>query len=129
MIIETYHWIIFNSAIIILLVFDLWYFHRNPRHIGLKEALLTSLGWVTLALLFNGWVYYQLGNESGLNFFTGYLLELSLSIDNLFIFLLVFSHFRVPAELKHYVLFYGILGAIFMRAILIWAGVVLVQNF
>ncbi len=126
---ELYHWVIFNLMIIGLLILDLWYFHRDPHAITIKEALLTSVAWISLALLFNLWIYYSFGQEMALNFFTGYLLEKSLSLDNLFIFLLIFSHFKVPKDLKHHVLFYGILGAIVMRATLILGGVVLVNLF
>jgi tellurite resistance protein TerC len=127
--ITTSHWIIFNVLIAILLTLDLWYFHRRPHSLGIKEALLTTLGWIALALGFNGWIYYRFGSEPALNFLTGYLLEESLSLDNLFVFLLIFSQFRVPKDLKHRVLFYGILGAVFMRAILIWGGIELIHYF
>ena len=126
---EIHHWVIFNLIILTLLMIDLWYAHRNPHRIELKEALMMTSGWVGLALLFNAWIYWKWGGEAALTFLTGYLLEESLSIDNLFIFLLIFSYFNVPETAKHKVLFYGILGAIVMRAVLILGGIALVQHF
>lgn len=123
------HWISFNLIIGILLGIDLWKSYRNPHSIKVKEALLFSAGWITLALLFNLWIYFTFGSKPAFDFLTGYLLEKSLSIDNLFIFLLIFSYFKVPSQAKHLVLFYGVLGAIVMRALLIWAGIALVEHF
>lgn len=123
------HWIGFNLLILALLGIDLWRFFRHPHRIGIQEALLTSVGWICLALLFNGWIYLTFGFQPALDFFTGYLLEKSLSIDNLFVFLLLFTHFNVPETAKHPVLFYGILGAIVMRALLIWGGIALIGYF
>lgn len=127
--VNIYHWICFNVIIIGLLAFDLWRFFRHPHSIEIKEALYTSAGWIFLAFLFNIWIYFRFGVQPGLDFFTGYLLEKSLSIDNLFIFLLLFSHFKVPETAKHEVLFYGVLGAIVMRALLIWGGITLIHYF
>jgi tellurite resistance protein TerC len=126
---ELYHWVIFNCLIIGLLFLDLWYFHRKPHIPPISESLLITAIWIALALLFNGWIYQAFGSEAALSFLTGYLLEKSLSIDNLFLFLLIFSRFRVPEELKHHVLFFGILGAIVMRALLIWGGITLIHYF
>ncbi|MCE2983324.1 MAG: TerC family protein [Parachlamydia sp.] len=127
--VDLFHWVIFNAVIFCLLGFDLWLFYRNPHSIKFKEAIITSIGWIFLALCFNVWLYFSFGSDPALKFLTGYLLEKSLSVDNLFIFLLVFSHFKVPDDCKHRVLFYGVLGAIIMRGLLIWAGVALVSNF
>jgi tellurite resistance protein TerC len=126
---SIFHWLTFNIVIVILLMIDLWNAHRHPHRTELKEALILTAGWIVLALLFNGWIYWQWGPEVALTFLTGYLLEKSLSIDNLFVFLLIFSYFNVPETAKHKVLFYGILGAIVMRALLILGGVALVQAF
>jgi len=123
------HWIIFNFSILFLLGLDLWYFYIKPHSISVKEALLTSLGWISLALLFNVWIYIEYGTDPAIQFLAGYLLEKSLSVDNLFIFLLIFSHFKVPDNSKHIVLFYGILGAVIIRALLIWGGIELISNF
>jgi tellurite resistance protein TerC len=129
MAVSLYHWIIFNVLILILLAIDLFRFYRNPHPISVKEALLSSAGWIFLALLFNFWIYVTFGAEPALAFLTGYLVEESLSVDNLFIFLVIFSHFQVPETAKHQVLFYGVLGAIVMRALLIWAGILLIKSF
>lgn len=127
--VNVYHWAWFNCVILFLLGFDLWRFFRHPHSIGIKEALITSAGWIFLAVIFNIWIYFHFGLQPALDFFTGYLLEKSLSIDNLFIFLLLFSHFKVPDSAKHEVLFYGVLGAIVMRALLIWGGITLIHYF
>lgn len=123
------HWIGFTLIILTLLGIDLYRFYRHPHAIGLKEALITSAGWIFLAFLFNGWIYITFGSQPALEFLTGYLVEESLSIDNLFIFLLLFSHFKVPENAKHQVLFYGVLGAIVMRGLLIWGGITLIHHF
>lgn len=119
----------FNLIIFTLLGFDLYRSYRNPHRIDIKEAIITSCIWISLAFLFNGWIYLTLGSSAALDFLTGYLIEKSLSIDNLFIFILIFAHFKVPEQAKHLVLFYGVLGAIIMRALLIWAGIELVGHF
>lgn len=123
------HWIVFNLVVIGLLAADLFYFHRYPHRVGLKEALITSAGWISIALLFNLWIYLGYGKEPALAFLTGYLLEASLSVDNLFVILIIFSHFQVPASARHGVLFWGILGAIVMRAGLIAGGLFLISHF
>ena len=129
MTVTLYHWISFNLLILVLLGIDLWRSYRNPHSISVKEALWTSFGWISLALFFNGWIYFTFGPGPALDFLTGYLVEESLSVDNLFIFLLIFAHFKVPETAKHHVLFYGVLGAIVMRGLLIWAGIALVERF
>jgi tellurite resistance protein TerC len=104
-------------------------FHRKAHVVKIKEALIWSAVWITLALLFNLGIYFWRGEVAALEFLTGYLLEKSLSVDNLFVFLLIFSYFRVPALYQHKVLFWGILGALIMRAIFIAAGVTLITKF
>lgn len=122
-------WILFNIAIIGLLVFDLCYLNRRLTAMTLKEALLACSFWVGLSLLFNIGIYFTRGWEDALSFLTGYLIEYTLSIDNLFVFLLIFQYFQVPREYMHKVLFLGILGAIVMRACFILIGVFLVQKY
>ncbi|MBM3836518.1 MAG: TerC family protein [Verrucomicrobia bacterium] len=112
-----------------MLALDLGVFHRKTRAVGMKEALMWSGLWVALALLFNAGVWHWRGGEKGLEFLTGYLVELSLSVDNLFVFLLIFAYFKVPAQYQHKVLFWGILGALAMRAVFIAAGVTLLHRF
>jgi tellurite resistance protein TerC len=124
-----YHWLGFNLLILFILGIDLWRFIRHPHAVTIKEALLASVGWIAIALLFNIWIYFSFGLQPALDFFTGYLLEKSLSIDNLFIFLILFAHFKVPETAKYQVLFYGVLGAILMRALLILGGIALIQSF
>lgn len=122
-------WIGFHVLIGLLLLLDLGVFHRKKHAIPLKEAVLWSGFWICLALLFNGLIYAVDGPEKALEFFTGYVVEKSLSVDNLFIFLVIFSHFRVPSKYQHTVLFAGIVGALIMRLTLILVGVTLVHYF
>jgi tellurite resistance protein TerC len=123
-------WILFNLFVLAMLVLDLGIFHHRPGHtIKFREAVGWSVMWVVLAALFAVLVYFWHGRTPTLEFVTGYVIELSLSIDNLFVFLLIFRYFRVPGEYQHRVLFWGILGALVMRAIFILAGVKLIQRF
>ncbi len=112
-----------------MLVIDLWVFHRTARVIKVREALIWTAFWIALALIFNLGVYFWWGSESALAFLTGYLIEKSLSIDNIFVFLLIFSYFGVPSAYQHRILFWGILGALVMRAVFIVAGVMLIEKF
>ncbi|MFH1260208.1 MAG: TerC family protein [Elusimicrobiota bacterium] len=122
-------WIGFAVFVVLLLVLDLGVFNRRPHEIKVKEALIWSAIWIATALVFNLGVYYLCGSDAALKFFTGYLIEKSLSVDNLFVFLLIFSYFRVPAVYQHKILFYGIIGAVFMRTIFILAGIALINMF
>jgi tellurite resistance protein TerC len=125
---ETILWIVFGIVIPVMLGLDLAVFHRKDHVIKLKEALFWSSVWISLALLFNLGVYLLVGHEKALNFLTGYLVEESLSVDNLFVFMLIFSYFSVPAAYQHRVLFWGIMGAIVMRAIFIVTGLTLLAK-
>jgi tellurite resistance protein TerC len=122
-------WIIFSLFIGILLILDLAVFHKEDRDIGFKEAVFWSLFWISLALIFNIGIYLTKGLEPALSFLAGYLVEESLSVDNLFVFLLIFKYFKVPHNLYHRVLFWGIVGALVMRAVFIGAGLYLIENF
>jgi len=122
-------WIVFNIFVLAMLTLDLGIFHRKAHEVKVKEALVWSFVWIGLALLFNVGVYFWQGPQTALEFLTGYLIEKSLSVDNIFVFLLIFSYFRVPALYQHKVLFWGILGALIMRAVFIVAGVALIQKF
>ena len=122
-------WIGFGVFVLAMLALDLGVFHRKSHTVGMKEALTWSGVWVALALLFNAAVWHWRGHDKGLEFLTGYLVELSLSVDNLFVFLLIFAYFKVPVQYQHKVLFWGILGALLMRAVFIAAGVTLMQKF
>ena len=121
-------WIGFNALVLALLIFDLGVFHRKAHAVSLKEAALWSVIWITLAMLFNAGIYLFKGSDAAVQFFTGYLVEKSLSVDNIFIFVLLFSAFQVPSAYQHRVLFWGILGALIMRGILIAIGVVLLEQ-
>ncbi|MBI2401387.1 MAG: TerC family protein, partial [Gemmatimonadetes bacterium] len=112
-------WLIFAVAVVALLALDLGVFHRRPHEIRFREALGWSATWFTTALLFMCVVYFRRGSEHAVAFLTGYLVEWSLSADNVFVFLVIFSYFRVPAGYQHKVLFWGIVGAVIMRAIMI----------
>lgn len=122
-------WIGFNLFVLAMLAIDLGVFHRKAHSVSLKEAAIWSVVWITLALIFNAGLYFLRGPEPALQFFTGWLIEKSLSVDNIFIFVLLFTYFRVPAAYQHRVLFWGILGALVMRGILIAVGVVLLEEF
>jgi tellurite resistance protein TerC len=125
---QVWLWVVFNLFVLAMLALDLGVFHRKDHVIGIRESLVWSVIWVAVALLFNLGIYLLRGSEPGLEFLTGYLIERSLSIDNIFVFLLVFSYFKVPGVLQYRVLFYGIIGALIMRAIFIAAGVTLIQS-
>jgi tellurite resistance protein TerC len=122
-------WIFFNIFVLAMLALDLGVFHRKAHVIKIKEALVWSGVWITLALLFNLGIYFWRGPETALEFLTGYLIEKSLSVDNIFVFLLIFSYFGVSTLYQHKVLFWGILGALIMRAVFIAAGITLIQKF
>lgn len=122
-------WVTFNVFVLAMLALDLGVFHRKAHEVKMKEALSWSAVWIGLALAFNVWVFYARGQQAALEFFTGYLIEKSLSVDNVFVFLLLFTYFRVPMLYQHRVLFWGIIGALIFRAIFIAAGVVLIQKF
>jgi tellurite resistance protein TerC len=122
-------WITFNAAVLALLAMDLFVFHRQPKAMSLRSASVMSLVWVLLSLSFCAWIWHTCGSKSGMEFLTGYLVEYSLSVDNIFVFVMLFSFFRVPAEHQYRVLFWGVLGAIIMRGALIGVGVMLVQRF
>jgi len=122
-------WILFNLFVLIMLALDLGVFNRRAHEVRFREALSWSAVWVALALSFAVVVYFWHGRKESLEFVTGYLIELSLSIDNLFVFLVLFRYFKVPREQQHKVLFWGILGALIMRGIFIVAGVGLIRRF
>jgi tellurite resistance protein TerC len=126
---QTIWWIGFHVFVFVMLALDLGVFHRKSHTVSMREALSWSAIWVTLAMVFNVGVYFLKGYDSAIEFLAGYLLEQSLSVDNLFVFLLVFSYFKVPADYQHKVLFWGILGALIMRALFIGIGTVLIAQF
>lgn len=126
---ELYFWIAFTLFVITMLAIDLGVFHRKSHVVSFKESIIWTAVWIGLAMLFNVVVYLWKGPEKSIEFLTGYVIELSLSVDNLFVFILIFSYFHVPAQYQHKVLFWGILGALIMRVIFIFAGVALITKF
>ena len=125
----TWFWVGFNVFVLAMLALDLGVFHRKHHEVKFKEAISWTAVWIALALVFNGLVYYVWGSQVALQFLTGYLIEKSLSIDNVFVFLLIFSYFKVPAKYQHEVLFWGIIGALVFRAIFIAVGITLLEHF
>ncbi len=126
---ETLFFILFNVLIVGLLVLDLFIFHRRPHEVTIKEASIWSIVWITLSLLFNGALFLLYGPKTGMEFLAGYLIEKALSVDNIFVFIMIFAYFGVPPKYQHRVLFLGIIGALVMRALFIGAGVVLITRF
>ncbi|WP_114778623.1 TerC family protein [Botryobacter ruber] len=122
-------WILFNAFVLLLLGLDLFVFHKKAHEVKIKEALLWSLFWVVLSLGFNAIIYYWKGPAPALEFLTAYLIEKSLSVDNLFVFILIFNYFKVPLMFQHKILFWGILGALVLRALFILVGVALIAKF
>jgi tellurite resistance protein TerC len=125
---QAWMWVAFNVFVLMMLAVDLGVVHRRAHTVRLKEALVWSGIWIALALLFALGVYFWYGPQPALEFLAGYLIEKSLSVDNIFVFVLIFAYFKVPALYQHKVLFWGILGALVMRAIFIFAGIALLQR-
>ena len=127
--IASWFWIVFAGIVLGMLVLDLGVFHRHAHAVSKREALIWCVVWIGLALVFNAGVYHWRGGEKALEFFTGYLIEYSLSVDNIFVFVLIFLYFDVPAAYRHRVLFWGILGAVIMRGLFIALGTALLTRF
>ncbi|UQY33448.1 TerC family protein [Pseudomonas fulva] len=125
----AWFWLIFITIVVSLLVFDLGVLHREHREIGVKESLLLSGGYITAGLLFGLWVWHMKGAASGMDFYTGFLIEKSLSMDNVFLMAMIFSFLAIPRKYQHEVLFWGILGVIVLRAIMIGLGAALISEF
>lgn len=126
---QVWLWIGFNAFVLAMLAIDLGFFHRASHMISLKEATIWSLIWILLALLFNGILYFWQGPEVALQFLTGYLIEKSLSVDNIFVFVLLFATLGVPTTYQYRVLFWGVLGALLLRGLFIAIGAVLLESF
>lgn len=126
---ETWQFIFFNLLVLGLLALDLFVFHRKPHEVTLKEAGLFSIFWIALGLAFAGVVFLVRGWTSGIEFLTGYLVEKSLSVDNLFVFIVIFNYFGIPPKYQHRVLFWGVVGALITRSIFIGVGVALIAHF
>jgi len=122
-------WVGFTAFVLLMLFLDLLVFHRKTHEVKIKEAIIWSIIWVSIALIFNYLVYVWLGKEKAIEFLTAYVIEKSLSVDNLFVFIMIFGFFNIKAEYQHKILFWGILGALIMRIIFIVLGIQLIQNF
>ncbi|MFZ9521453.1 MAG: TerC family protein [Silvanigrellaceae bacterium] len=127
--IQTSFWVIFHLFVFAMLALDLGVFHRKSHVVSMKEALSWTTVWIALALLFNVWVYFEFGKQYAVEFFTGYLVEKSLSVDNIFVFTMIFAALQIPRVFQHKVLFWGVLTALALRAVMIFAGVKLIENF
>ncbi|MFY9308277.1 MAG: TerC family protein [Bacteroidia bacterium] len=125
----TIFWVVFGILIITTLAIDLGVFSRNPHQVSVKEALIWSGIWISIAIGFNAGIYFYMGREPAMQFLTGYLLEKSLSVDNIFVFFMLFTYFKLNAEYQHKVLFWGVLGAIIFRGIMIVVGANLIKEF
>jgi len=126
---SVWGWVGFNAVVLTLIAVDLLVFHRRPRHVSLREAAAWSALWVGLSLTFSLVVFRFMGTTSGLEFLAGYLIEYALSVDNIFVFVLIFGYFRIPMQYQHRVLLWGIMGALILRGAMIGAGAVLVSRF
>jgi tellurite resistance protein TerC len=122
-------WLVFVGIVVTLLALDLGVLHRDDREIGVRESLLLSAGYIGVALAFGGWVWWSMGAQSGMEYYTGFLIEKSLSMDNVFVIALIFGFFAIPRQYQHRVLFWGILGVIVLRALMIGLGATLVSQF
>jgi tellurite resistance protein TerC len=126
---QAWLWVGFNGFVLAMLAVDLFVFHKDAHEVHVREAATWSVIWVALALLFGGGVYLFMGRTAGLEYLAGYLIEKALSVDNIFVFVLIFGFFRVPSRYQHRVLFWGILGALLMRGGMIAAGAYLIEQF
>src|SRR6187402_820865 len=123
---SIWEWLAFFGIIAFMLTLDLGVFHKKSHKVSIKESLAWTGVWISLAMMFNAWIYHSMGEQKGLEFLSGYLIEKALSVDNIFVISLIFTYFRVPAQYQHRVLFWGVLGALFFRIIFIFAGVALI---
>ncbi len=122
-------WLIFFAVVIILLALDLGVFHKDQHEISMQESLKMSAGYISVGLLFSAWIYFQMGSIHAADYLTGFLIEKSLSLDNIFVIALIFSSFHIPLKYQHRVLFWGVVGVIILRGIMIGAGATLVEHF
>ncbi|WP_061241070.1 TerC family protein [Ectopseudomonas composti] len=125
----TWLWLVFIAVVISLLAFDLGVLHRDNREIGVRESLLLSAGYITAGLLFGVWVFFQKGGDASMDYLTGFLIEKSLSMDNVFLMAMIFSFLAIPRQYQHKVLFWGIMGVLVLRALMIGLGAALIHEF
>ena len=126
---DAWLWLVFAGVVLTLLVVDLGLLHKDNHEIGVKESLTLSSGYILIALLFGGWIWWEMGSTSGINYMTGFFIEKTLALDNIFVISLIFTYFAVPRMYQHRVLFWGILGVIVLRGIMIGVGASLVSEF
>ena len=126
---QYYQWGVFLAVVLVLLILDLGVLHRRQRAIGVKESLILSVFYIVVGCCFGAWVWHDLGADAGRDYFTGYVVEKSLSMDNIFVMSLIFSYFAIPREFQHRVLFWGILGVLILRGIMIGLGAALIDRF
>ncbi len=126
---EAWVWLVFIGIVIALLVLDLGVLHKDNHIISVKESLWMSAGYITIALIFGGWIWWEMGPDSGMNYMTGFFVEKTLALDNIFVISLIFAYFAIPQIYQHRVLFWGILGVIVLRGIMIGLGTTLVTQF
>ncbi|HKJ33779.1 MAG TPA: TerC family protein [Balneolales bacterium] len=126
---DIWLWVGFNIFVLLMLAVDLLVFNKKPHEVSIKESLIWTFVWIALSVVFGFGIYHFMGKEAGLHYFTGYLIEKSLSMDNIFVFLLIFKYFRIPKRYQHEVLYWGILGALIMRFLFIITGVALINKF
>lgn len=122
-------WAIFASIVVVLLVLDLGVLHKSNKEISVKESLIMSVGYIIIALIFGGWIWMEMGSENGINYITGFFVEKTLALDNIFVISMIFTYFAIPREYQHRVLFWGILGVIILRGLMIGFGAGLVEKF
>lgn len=122
-------WAVFIAVVLFLLVLDLGVLHKESKEIGIKESLLLSTFYIAVGIAFGGWIWYQSGQQSALEYLTGFVVEKSLAMDNIFIIAMIFTYFAIPRQYQHRVLLWGILGVIVMRGVMIAGGAAIVQNF
>ena len=125
----TWMWAVFISLVLGLLALDLGVLHKNSKEIGVRESLLMSGFYIAIGLAFGGWIWYQSGQQSAMEYVTGFVVEKSLAMDNIFIIAMIFSYFAIPRQYQHRVLLWGILGVIILRGIMIAGGAAIVENF
>lgn len=126
---DAWVWLLFIGIVITLLVVDLGVLHKDNHVISAKESLWMSAGYIAIALLFGGWIWWEMGPDSGMNYMTGFFVEKTLALDNIFVISLIFAYFSIPQIYQHRVLFWGILGVIVLRGIMIALGTTLVSQF
>ena len=126
---ETWVWLLFIGIVATFLVLDLGVLHKNDHEISVKESLWMSAGYIAVAMLFGGWIWWEMGADSGMNYMTGFFVEKTLALDNIFVISLIFSYFAIPRIYQHRVLFWGILGVIILRGVMIGLGTTLVSQF